>query len=320
MSASLLDYAKLLVPQRRAAWSIGIYVGASPFALRPHPALGERPVLTADSLGVVKASGVADPFMVRNGDGWLMFFEVENRDSGRGEIGLASSRDALSWRFEGIVLKEPVHLSYPHVWEADGAWYMLPESAASGGVRLYVADSFPTHWRFHSELLRGDLVDATPCYYANRWWIMALEGFRRSDALVIHYADRLEGPWHPHAGNPISRHNRGTARPAGRMIFYEGSLVRFTQDYEQRYGQRVRAFRVDELTPECYVEHPVGGMEVLGASGRGWNATGMHHVDAHEVGPNSWIACVDGRRTRIGLPLWDRMFSRMKIGSTVLAR
>jgi hypothetical protein len=149
---------------------------------------------------------------------------------------------------------------------------------------------------------------------------MALEGFRRRDSLVIHYADRLQGPWHPHAGNPIARQNRTTARPAGRMISHGGSLVRFAQDYEQHYGQRVRAFGVDELTPDRYAEHPVGGEEILGASGRGWNATGMHHLDAHEIAPNSWIACVDGRRTKIRWPLWDRVSSRMGAGSIVPPR
>jgi hypothetical protein len=32
---------------------------------------------------------------------------------------------------------------------------------------------------------------------------------------------------------------------------------------------------------------------VLVPDGSGWNASGMHHVDAHQVG-ESWLACVDG--------------------------
>jgi hypothetical protein len=310
--APLANYVQLFRPERRALWSIGIYAGPSPFELRPHPQLGQRPVLTSDALRPVKAYGVADPFMVRNGREWQMFFEVENRVSGSGEIGLATSVDALSWHFKGIVLKEPFHLSYPHVWEFDGRWYMLPEAAASGGVRLYVADPFPLRWRFHSELIRGDLADATPCYHANRWWIMALEGFRRRDALVIYYADRPEGPWHAHAGNPISGIDRRTARPAGRMIILDGRLIRFAQDSEVNYGRRVRAFRVEELTPDRYVERPAADREILGPSGHGWNATGMHHLDAHELGPNDWIACVDGRRTRLVLPLLDRVTARIE--------
>ena len=309
--ATAVDYLRLLVPQRRAAWSIGIYAGPSPFALTPHPAVGYQPVLAAHSLGAIAADGVADPFMVRNGADWLMFFEVENRLSGRGEIGLASSSDAFSWRFEDIVLKEPFHPSYPHVWEFDGRWYMMPEAAASGGVRLYVADSFPFRWKLVREIIRGDLADATPFRHDGRWWIMALEGFRKRDALVIYFADRLEGPWQPHFANPVIERNSRITRPAGRMISIEGSLIRFTQDCEGSYGRLVRAFRVDGLTPHRYAEQSLGGREVIGASGKGWNATGMHHVDAHELGPGQWIACVDGRRTALRLPLQDRLAVRI---------
>jgi hypothetical protein len=309
--ATAADYVKLLLPERRAVWSIGMYSGPSPFALSPHPGVDQQPVLTRHSLGNLKADGVADPFMTKHGADWLMFFEVENRESGRGEIGLATSTDALSWEFQGIVLKEPFHLSYPHVWEFDGSWYMLPESVASGGVRLYVAESFPLRWQFCSELLRGEFADATPFRHGNRWWIMALEGFRHRDALVVYHADRLRGPWSPHAANPILRQNRRDARPAGRMVLYDGTLIRFAQDYEQHYGRAVRAFCVDELTPHRYTEHPVGGAEILGASSSGWNATGMHHLDAHEIGPNNWVACVDGRRTTIRSPLMERISSRV---------
>ena len=30
------------------------------------------------------------------------------------------------------------------------------------------------------------------------------------------------------------------------------------------------------------------------ATGNGWNAAGMHHVDAHQQPDGKWLACVDG--------------------------
>jgi hypothetical protein len=33
---------------------------------------------------------------------------------------------------------------------------------------------------------------------------------------------------------------------------------------------------------------------MLSASGRGWNAGGMHHVDVHRLEDGYWLACVDG--------------------------
>jgi hypothetical protein len=32
---------------------------------------------------------------------------------------------------------------------------------------------------------------------------------------------------------------------------------------------------------------------VVEASGKGWNSDGMHHVDAHELAKDRWIAVVD---------------------------
>jgi len=310
--AKLADYLRLLLPEQRAQWSIGIYVGSSPFTLAPHPLLNTRPALTASSLGRLKADGVADPFMVRYGDTWCMFFEIENRMTGKGEIGLATSRDTVSWQFKGVVLKEPFHLSYPHVFEHEGSFYMLPECAASGAVRLYKAEAFPLQWKFYTELLRGDIVDATPFRHAERWWIIGLDGFRRRDAMVIYHADQLEGPWIAHAANPITTNNRRNARPAGRMLAYDGKLIRLAQDYETAYGRSVSAFSVEELSPDRYLERPINEDEtLLQPAGSGWNASGMHHIDACQTENGQWIACVDGRRTVWKWPVLDRFAARL---------
>ena len=49
------------------------------------------------------------------------------------------------------------------------------------------------------------------------------------------------------------------------------------------------------LTPTAFeeIEDAEGA---LAPSGRGWNAGGMHHVDAHCLAPGQWLACVDGFR------------------------
>jgi hypothetical protein len=311
--AGWMDYVRLLQPRQRAAWSIGVYTGASPLAMAPHPSLGSMSALSASSLGSMRADGVADPFMVRHPGEWLMFFEVERCSSGRGEIGLARSGDGVSWQFQGIVLKEPFHLSYPHVFEWEGSYYMLPECAATGTLRLYKADSFPAQWSLHAVLLRGEFADATPFRHAGKWWLIALEGFRGADAMVIYHADKLEGPWLPHARNPISVGNRRKSRPAGRMISYEGQLLRLAQDYETHYGSSVRAYVVEDLTAQTYRERAAleNDAPLLCATGQGWNATGMHHMDAHLLEPGRWIACVDGRRTVWHWPFFDRVRKRL---------
>src|SRR5262245_52459901 len=93
-------------------WSIGIYTGRSPLELTPATNL-EQPVLTARHVTDVPAAFFADPFMIRVNHVWYMFFEVINRESRKGEIGLATSEDGAKWTYQQIVLAEPYHLSYP---------------------------------------------------------------------------------------------------------------------------------------------------------------------------------------------------------------
>ena len=69
-------------------WSIGMCRGVSPLQLGP----ADR-ILSRDDVTVVPASGVADPFAIRVGGAWHLFFEVWNWRANKGEIGHATSAD-----------------------------------------------------------------------------------------------------------------------------------------------------------------------------------------------------------------------------------
>src|SRR6266568_314244 len=59
------------------------------------------------------------------------------------------------------------------------------------------------------------------------------------------------------------------------------------------YGMSVRTFEIVELSARGYAEVEVNGLTLAG-SGRGWNRSGMHHIDLHQLENGSWMACVDG--------------------------
>jgi hypothetical protein len=115
----------------------------------------------------------------------------------------------------------------------------------------------------------------------------------KHDTLRLYYADELTGPWVEHPKSPLVKGDASNARPAGRALVCDGKVVRFAQNSVPYYGTDVRAFEVTELTTRTYRERAVG-RPVLGPGGSGWNACGMHHVDAHVLGDGSWIASVDG--------------------------
>jgi len=289
--------AKRRVPfvRKIGEYSIGIYTGTSPFDLSPCGDI-KNPVLTAQDVTDVDAEFVADPFMVREDGTWYMFFEVLNRQSGHGDIGLAVSEDGCRWEYKQIVLDEPFHLSYPGVFKWEGEYYMVPETRLAYAVRLYKAEEFPFKWRYVQDLVAGNYLDPTLFNDGQRWWMFAGE---RCDVLHLFHADDLEGPWVRHPASPVVKLDGDIARPGGPVIRYDGRYYRYTQDCDPTYGNQVRAFEITILTPERYEERPVESNPIVQATGRGWNAEQMHHVDAHYVDGVGWIAVVDGYGTRL---------------------
>jgi hypothetical protein len=281
--------------ERRDVWSISIYEGPNPLSLTPHPGVRRHPVLTAAQAIDVDAEFVADPFMVRRGGAWYLFFECLCLNTRRGVISVAVSSDGLAWRYQQVVLREPFHLSYPYVFEWEGEWYMVPESAEAGAVRLYRATDFPGDWQYVGPLLTGCYYDASMLRYADRWWLFAQDD---SACLTLHHAEILTGPWHAHPASPIVRGDVRVSRPGGRLIEHEGSIIRFAQDGYPNYGSSVRALRVEELSTTAYREHELPGSPMLTASGSRWNASGMHHADPHRVDTHRWLASVDGNQAR----------------------
>jgi hypothetical protein len=277
-------------------WSIGIYTGDAPDRLAPAAGI-DNPVLSARDVTDVPAEFVADPFMVWSGGQWHMFFEVLNSATRNGEIGHATSPDGLRWSYQGIVLREPFHLSYPHVFEWKGAFFMTPETLGPGEVRLYRADPFPHRWSLVRWLLPLRAADPTVCRHDGLWWMFLCPRPNQHDTLELYVAPELGGHWTRHPRSPIVCDDGRRSRPAGRLLLRDGTITRFAQDCEPRYGTQVRAFEITRLTPEEYAEEERG--IVLAPSGAGWNGMRMHHVDAQPwpQGPQGgWIACVDGFR------------------------
>lgn len=280
-------------------WSIGIYTGQSPFDL---VSIGKlNPVLTAKDVTDVRARFVADPFMIAEGSMWYMFFEVLNADTKQGVIGLAVSSDGLKWKYERIVIEESFHLSYPYVFKWKDVYYMVPESRRAHSVRLYKADQFPIKWSPIATLLHGDFVDPSVVNYRGKWWIfVALTG---NNVLRLYCADVLDGPYTEHPKSPIVLGDARIARPAGRVLILDDRVYRFAQDNNLTYGNQVKMFEITDLTPTRYAEREVKPCPELRASGNGWNAEGMHHVDLHQTTDKKWIASVDGRKRTLHFDL-----------------
>lgn len=280
------------VERRVATFSIGIYSGPTFCGLTPAQE-ARNPVLTAIDITDVPAQFVADPFMIKVQGCWYMFFEVMNAETGKGEIGLATSSNGLEWKYQQIVLKESFHLSYPHVFSDNGKYFMIPESYEAEAMRLYQADGFPLKWSYVATLLEGPWVDSSPFVFDGRWWVFSNPVAPQNQILELFYADAITGPWQRHPMSPLINGNHRTARGAGRIIVANNKPLRFAQDCFPSYGTGVRAFEVSLLTTSAYAERELEFSPILRPGEELWRRNGMHHIDSHFVG-DRWLACVDG--------------------------
>lgn len=278
---------------QREQWTIGIYRSDSPFHFNALQGW-INPLFRAEDVTDVNAKFVADPFLVKEGKTWNLFFEVYDNDTKQGDLAVATSNNTWTWKYQKVILDEPFHLSYPYVFQADGEYYLIPESFEDNSIRLYKAEEFPTRWTFVKRLVEGrDYVDNSIVYYNDMWWLFS--SVTTNDQLYLHYADSLTGPWQEHPMSPIVVDDAHKSRPSGRMLILDGKLYRFTMDIQPPVGtHQVMAYEITEITPESYSERLAQDAPVLMASGSGWNGQAMHQLDLVQVDATSWVASVDG--------------------------
>lgn len=250
--------------------------------------------LSREDLCDGKPCDLADPFILRKDDRWYLFFEHIPPETHVGKIAVATSSDARHWSYEGIVLDEPFHLSFPYVFEHKGRMYMIPESRQGGGIILYKASEFPKGWKRERMLIEGDYADPTIAFYNGRWWIFAV---RSAYSLAIFFSDSLEGPWREHPMSPMYAHDKGKTRPGGRLLVTKGGLIRFAQDNREGYGSKLRAFAITKLSRAKFEEKEIEKSPFLEAGGDGWRAKGMHQFDAFPFSDKreqGYMIAVDG--------------------------
>ena len=272
--------------------AIGIYTSYSNEPLNFSSNNINNPVLRYKDVNDVEAYFVADPFLIYDNESFFLFFEVTNKNHGKGEIGLATSSDGFNWNYEQIILSEDFHLSYPCVFKWENDYYMIPESGEKKSIRLYKAINFPYNWRFIKTLLSGETYsDNTIFNYDNIWWLYTQT--RMYDNLKLYYADIPQGPWFEHPKSPIIEGDANIARPGGRVIVFDNRIIRYAQDCDPYYGNQVWAIEINELSKVDYSEHLIGNEPVLKGFDN-WNTRGMHHISPIRLANNSWIASVDG--------------------------
>ena len=233
----------------------------------------------------------ADPFIFEHHGEIHILYEDFDLLSERGHIAALRLLDDGSVERCGPVLSMDSHLAYPYVFSAEGQLYCVPESAKSGEVTLYRLDRLPGNLERVCTLIPDfHAVDPTVFEHGGRWWLACTDQKAGSNnTLVLFHAEKLHGPWRPHATNPV-KCDIGSSRPAGRPFIVNGELYRPAQDCTPRYGGRIALNKISVLSPDTFREETVRWIE---PDDRSVWRHGIHTINAIDG-----ITIVDGKRER----------------------
>lgn len=277
------------MPWRSDIWRIGL-VPAPIAKCATTGALEEAQVRWLDS--GPSFTFLADPFGLWRDRALHLFAEGYDYRTRHGVIDLLVFDEALECLSGRTVLREPWHLSYPFVFEAEGEVWMLPEAHRSGALTLYRAREFPDRWEPAARLeLDTAAIDATPFQHGGLWWLAYSPNGTQADKqgrLHLAFAERLTGPWTTHPRNPV-RIDRTSSRPGGTPFRLDGALMLPMQDCSRTYGGAIRLLRIDELTPERFSAE--AGPPIEAPASAGGFRDGLHTLS--DCGP---VTLIDVKR------------------------
>jgi len=281
-----------LVTQKIGKWSVGYHFIDNPI-LKPD-ILGEN-VISYDSVdNILNSEGnyIADPFFIKEKDSFYLFVELKGKKNA--DIALFVSSDGLDYKYRGVVLDEPFHLSYPQVFNYKGEFYMLPETKQSGNVLLYKAEDFPNKWEIDDTLIRNvDVKDPSILLSENMNLIVTADDHMNQ---LLFTSDSLKGNWKEVENYTPKKGNE--TRPGGRFFQYRNEWYLPLQDRSLGYGSGISIYKLNNsagnLSLQLSESRYLHEMEEVP-----WFNRGMHHLDIQKI-DNSYYMVYDGDQNKNG--------------------
>ena len=207
-----------------------------------------------------------DPHVFFKDDTYYIFIEEYLFKKKKGHISLIEMQQSGKYSDPVIVLEEPFHLSYPHIFEHNGTLFMIPETQQAHSINLYECTGFPTEWKQRKTLIDSvDAVDSTILFHKNKWWLFTNiaepEGTIDFNELFLFYSDDLlSGDWHSHPMNPVISDVK-RARSGGKILKENNILYRPSQCGTPYYGYGIKLNEIVTLTEKDYREREIAFIE-----------------------------------------------------------
>ena len=204
----------------------------------------------------------ADPHIITMDDNYFIFIEEYIYQKSKGHIALIKMDKEGNYEYLGKILEKQYHLSYPHVFEFENNFYMIPETEKNNDIELYKCTDFPKKWEYYGKIMNNvSAVDSTIFHHNNKWWMFSgikeNNGGSNSDELFLFYSDNpLKDKWEQCSQNPIISDVR-QARPAGKIFSYKDEFYRPSQNSSNYYGYGISINRISKINEKEYEEIPI---------------------------------------------------------------
>lgn len=207
----------------------------------------------------------ADPFVLKEGEEYFVFFEEYLTSTKKGHISVLKIDRKGNYSEPEVILDKDYHLSYPFIFKEEDTIYMIPETRGNNSIELYKCVQFPNTWKLEKVLMTNvQAVDTTILKKDNTFWlfanIMENKGASTTDELFLFSSKNLKSDqWKSHPQNPIISDVR-YARPAGNVFLHNNELYRPSQNGAKFYGHAMNISKIITLDEQVYQEEVVSSI------------------------------------------------------------
>ncbi len=194
----------------------------------------------------------ADPFLVEESGKYYLFFEAYDRLKRKGVLGYREIGESYTGKIN-VIYECASHLSYPFIFKENGAYYIMPESSGCKELFRLKCVDFPDKWVKERVIARERIVDTTPVNYNGVDYYFSQRVIRPGlfDRVDLFYVK--DGKWCECKNNPV-KIDAETARCAGRFFYFDGKLIRPSQNCGKEYGEKLNFNEVVSISADGFEE------------------------------------------------------------------
>jgi hypothetical protein len=233
---------------RPVEWNIGVLPQPIEHLLQERPNLNIR-WLPPPELGAQRM----EPFGMLDSDGDLNVLYAKGHRGRPWSISRMRPKQDNVLKRSRSILELAGDLHYPFTLQHGPHLYFIVSNREQDRTLLHRLNPSLDGSEVEAVLWPSALHAPSVVEYEGRWWLFGCGSDLPDEGLLIFHANSLEGPYAPHADNPVRVAIEG-ARPAGTPFLHAGSLWRPGLDRSDPKAPRVVIHRVLELTPTRFRE------------------------------------------------------------------